>query len=264
MTKNSSFKVAVLTHGDCLEFLKAAEECDSYRITDVFVETNQTKQRSLIEKLRRSVKYDGIGATCSKMIRRKEYPTGLLHADSLKEYCTLKDISFNTIEKFHSALFKSKLRESRPDLGVLFGTNIIKKSVYQIPRLGSVNIHRGKIPYYRGGPPVFWELFNGETEVGITAHFVAPAVDTGEIIIQETVPLKYDYEKYGPDIDTFLEEFGETMRKSAAEITARAVEAVANGSAKPVTPDLSLGQRYRIPTYKQKKELIKRIIKRVS
>ncbi len=81
--------------------------------------------------------------------------------------------------------------------------NIIKESVFSIPRFGSINIHQGLAPIYRGGPTVFWELFNGENEIGITVHFVAPKVDTGDIILQKTLPLEYDFSRYELNFENF-------------------------------------------------------------
>ena len=47
------------------------------------------------------------------------------------------------------------MRAAEADLGIVWGTNILKECVFRIPRLGSINIHQGLTPYYRGGPPVF-------------------------------------------------------------------------------------------------------------
>ena len=264
MAIESSFKVVVLTHGNCLEFLKLASQSNDYSISEVFVETDQIKQRGIVEKLQRSIKYDGLAATVRKVVKRDEHPIGLDKSDELETLCKRFGIRLTFVKKFNSKLFREKLANASADLGVLYGTNIIRKSVYSIPRLGSVNIHTGKIPYYRGGPPIFWELFNDEKEIGITAHFVAPAVDTGEVIVQETTGLDYDFDKYGTDVDQFLVDFGRKLVPIAARVVEKAVSIVAKGEADPWTPDLTIGKRYRIPTYKEKKELIKRIIKRVS
>jgi methionyl-tRNA formyltransferase len=88
-------------------------------------------------------------------------------------------------------------------LGILYGTNIIKESVFGIPRLGSINLTKDSRRVYRGGPTVFWELFNDEKELGITIILSAAKVDTGDIILQKTLALVYDFTRYGLDLKGF-------------------------------------------------------------
>ena len=264
MTTKAAFRVAVLTHGNCLEFLRYATRATNFQVTDVFLETVQNKERGIKEKLTRSIKYDGWSATAGKFFRRNEYYSSETHADELSDVCRKNGINLVPVEKFNSKKFRERLKSVQADLGVIYGTNILKRSVFEIPKLGSLNIHRGKVPYYRGGPPVFWELFNNEKEIGITAHFVETAVDSGEIVVQKTMPLEYDYASYGTEIDSFLEDFDKLMAEPAAKSMYEAVELVASGNAKTTPPDLTKGKRYRIPTHKQKKELIRRIINRVN
>ena len=150
------------------------------------------------------------------------------------------------------------MRGAQADLGVIYGTNIIRESVFRIPRLGSINLHQGLAPFYRGGPPVFWELYNGEREVGLTVHFVAAKVDTGEILLQETVPLAYD-DAHGDDFDAFIAAYVERLRARSAELVARAVGMIAEGTYEARPQDTSLGKRYRLPTKREKDELRRRL-----
>jgi peptidoglycan/xylan/chitin deacetylase (PgdA/CDA1 family)/folate-dependent phosphoribosylglycinamide formyltransferase PurN len=86
------------------------------------------------------------------------------------------------------------VRSLEPDLGVVYGTRILKRSLFAIPRLGSINIHKRKVPDYRGGGPVgLWELLDGAAEIGVTVHEVVEALDAGAIIHAETIPIQpYD------------------------------------------------------------------------
>src|SRR5438093_2959716 len=83
----------------------------------------------------------------------------------------------------------AQIRSLRADLGVVAGTYVLCESVFALPRLGSINLHSGKAPEYRGAAPGFWELYNGEPEVGITIHRVTATLDAGHILRQETFPL---------------------------------------------------------------------------
>ena len=138
----------------------------------------------------------------------------------------------------------------------LYGTNIIRKAVFQIPKLGSINIHQGLAPIYRGGPTVFWELFNDEKEIGITVHFVAPKVDTGDLILQNTLPLEYDFDRYGLDYESFLADFRAILKEPSAQMMFGAIEQIALGEEQRTAQDTSIGKRYRLPTKREKDELL--------
>ena len=150
------------------------------------------------------------------------------------------------------------MRGTQADLGVIYGTNIVRESVFRIPRLGSINLHQGLAPFYRGGPPVFWELYNGEREVGLTVHFVEAKVDTGAILLQEAVPLAYD-DTHGDDFEAFIEAYTARLRARSAELVARAVELIAEGSYDARAQDTTQGKRYRLPTKREKDELRRRL-----
>ena len=102
--------------------------------------------------------------------------------------------SLGSVERHHFANFHddeclSALRKLAPDLGILAGTYILRPEVFSIPTMGCVNVHSGEAPRYRGAAPAFWELYNGETHVGITIHRVTAKLDAGNIILQELFPL---------------------------------------------------------------------------
>src|SRR5262249_59348759 len=56
------------------------------------------------------------------------------------------------------------LTECNADLGIVLGTRILKRTTFSVPKLGSINLHKGKVPEYRGTPPGFWELYDGAWE----------------------------------------------------------------------------------------------------
>jgi len=159
-------------------------------------------------------------------------------------------------------LFRSEtMRAANADLGILLGTNILRESVFKLPRLGSINLHQGLAPYYRGCPAIFWELYNGEREIGITVHFVESKVDTGDIILQRTVPLEYDY-RYESDFEAFITDYRQRLVVPCANLIADAVQMIADGNEARHPQDCSLGKRYRLPIKKEKDELRRRLRER--
>lgn len=250
-------RVVLLTHGGADLVIDRLARLDGVDLAGVFVETATSPERTFIEKLKRSVKYDGWAATAGKLVKRPA--NGIAEtADLTRQAAARHGIPITEVSNYHAEDSITLLRTVRADLGVIFGTNIIKESVFSIPKLGSINLHQGHAPFYRGGPPVFWELFNGENEVGLTAHFVAPQVDTGDIVMQAKVALEYDG-AYGSNFEAFIDDFRGRLREDSARLVADAVAAIAAGDFRRIPQDVSLGKRYRLPTKKEKDELRRRL-----
>ncbi len=261
-------KVVVLTHGGANRFLELLSALETVEIAGVFVETVTAPQRSLTEKIKRSVRYDGYAATVKKFSAAvlgsatkgaEELESARESQKSLDEFAESLGIPLCRVENYHAEATIERLRETNADLGILYGTNIIKESVFGIPRLGSINIHQGLAPFYRGGPTVFWELFNDEKQLGITVHFVAAKVDTGDIVLQKTVPLDYDFASYGLDFEKFLADFRASLVEPSAKLLAESVRLISVGQEKRARQDTSVGKRYRLPLKKEKDELRRRL-----
>jgi len=73
---------------------------------------------------------------------------------------------------------------------------IFKEEIIDLPRLGIINCHAGKLPFYRGRNVLTWAIINDETEFGITVHFIDGGIDTGDIILQKMYPIT-DNDDYG-------------------------------------------------------------------
>jgi len=77
-----------------------------------------------------------------------------------------------------------------PDLGLSLAAPILKERVFGVPRLGTINLHQGRVPDYRGMPPAFWEILNREKSVGCTIHKVLSALDSGPVLAETEVPIE--------------------------------------------------------------------------
>src|SRR5438477_3442641 len=92
--------------------------------------------------------------------------------------------------EIHAAASLDFVRRAQPQLGVVFGTRILKPELYDIPVHGSINVHQRKVPDYRGGGPIgLWELLDDCRELGVTVHRVAAAVDAGAVVATATIPI---------------------------------------------------------------------------
>ncbi len=77
-----------------------------------------------------------------------------------------------------------------PDLLVSIAYDqILRAPVRAVARRGAINFHAGMLPYYRGRNVINWALINGETEIGLTSHWMDDGIDTGDILLQRSVPV---------------------------------------------------------------------------
>jgi folate-dependent phosphoribosylglycinamide formyltransferase PurN len=266
--EDKKLRVIVLTHGEAESLLWDLLRLDNVEVAGVFVETEVNRRiYGLRDKLRRSIRYEGYAATAMKGLRllAGRGGSGRGATDRIREsqqslgrFAGDLGVSVYFLPNYHTEEAMGLMRAAEADLGIVWGTNILKECVFRIPRRGSINIHQGLAPYYRGGPPVFWELYNGEREIGVTVHFVESKVDTGEIIVQETLPLVYDY-SYGLNFEAFIADYRARMMDHCVRLMVNAVTLIADGAARPRPQNTALGTRYRLPVKREKDELRRRL-----
>ena len=92
---------------------------------------------------------------------------------------------------YHAETSLAFVRGLAPHLGLVYGTRILKPALFTIPTHGSINIHKRKVPDYRGGGPVgLWELLDGRPEIGVTVHEVTAELDAGRVVNSATIPIQ--------------------------------------------------------------------------
>lgn len=146
---------------------------------------------------------------------------------------------FITVPDVHAPAVLERVRESEPDLGVVYGAPILKPELFEIPPLGTLGIHHGRAPAYRGKKTTFWEMYNGERAAGVTIQRVNPGIDTGEIVRRG-------------EVEIGRKGYGQVCRELDAvgrQVYLEAILDVRRGSARFVPQDSSLprGPLYRQP-----------------
>ena len=139
--------------------------------------------------------------------------------------------------------------EFAPDLGLSLAASILRERLFGIPRLGTLNLHKGRLPDYRGMPPAFWELWNDEQAVGCSVHRVDAKLDTGAIVLHESIAR----EKYSTvrGMQLRLDTLGVKLMRAA-------VEQVLSGEAQSL-PQPAGGRTNRKPTLAQIATLERRL-----
>ena len=145
------------------------------------------------------------------------------------------------VDNLHSAQSIDQVRAFAPDLGLSLAAPILREPLFSAPRLGTINLHKGKVPDYRGMPPAFWETWNHETSVGCTVHRVDAKLDTGHIVRQTSVERAPFSTVRGLQLQ--LDEIG-------IELMTAAVQDLLGGGA-VTTPQPAGGKTYRKPTLGQ-------------
>jgi folate-dependent phosphoribosylglycinamide formyltransferase PurN len=121
----------------------------------------------------------------------------LLHArEEIELKRKLQRISdrIHFVTNIHAQPVLEQVCALEPDLGLIYGSPILKPELFEIPRLGTLGIHHGKVPEYRGNKTVFWAMYNGDPVAGVTIQKVNKGLDTGSIV--KTGEVKADRRSY--------------------------------------------------------------------
>ena len=154
-----------------------------------------------------------------------------------------------TVSDIHAGATIDAVRDFEPDLGLSLAAPILRPSIFSIPRLGTMNLHKGRVPDYRGMPPAFWELWNDEASVGCTVHWVAEKLDTGDVVRETTV--RRDKHSTIQGLQLVLDEVGVAlMRYAVLDALAGVANARSQGAG---------GRTYRKPTLAQIATLERRL-----
>lgn len=128
-------------------------------------------------------------------------------------------------EKLRDPEFQNALRTYRPDLQVVVAFRMLPESVWSLPPKGTFNLHASLLPQYRGAAPINWAVMNGETETGVTTFFLNHEIDTGSIIMQESIAIL-------PNDNAGI--IHDKLMKLGADLVVKTVEAISKNEAKTI------------------------------
>ncbi|MDY5240028.1 MAG: methionyl-tRNA formyltransferase [Bacteroides helcogenes] len=126
------------------------------------------------------------------VITMPDKPAGRGHRlqfSPVKQYALDHDLPLLQPEKLKDEAFVEALRAWKADLQIVVAFRMLPEVVWNMPRLGTFNLHASLLPQYRGAAPINWAVINGDTETGITTFFLKHEIDTGEVIRQVHVPI---------------------------------------------------------------------------
>ena len=179
-----------------------------------------------VESLKRLVEggYNVVG-----VITMPDKPMGrhgsVLQPSPVKQYAVSQGLRVLQPEKLKEESFVEELRSLQADLQIVVAFRMLPEVVWNMPRLGTFNLHASLLPQYRGAAPINWAVINGDTETGITTFFLKHEIDTGEIIQQVRVPIA-DTDNVGIVHDKLMMLGGELVLETVDAILAGTVKAI--------------------------------------
>lgn len=169
------------------------------------------------------------GCNIIAVITAADKPAGRgmkLNKSAVKQYAELKGLKTLQPEKFKKPEFLEELKLLKADLQIVVAFRMLPEIVWNMPPMGTINLHASLLPQYRGAAPINWAIINGEKETGVTTFKLQHEIDTGNILLQEKIVMG-ENETAG--------ELHDRMKIVGAGILVETVQRLANGSLKEIS-----------------------------
>ena len=179
-----------------------------------------------VESLRQLVEggYNVVG-----VITMPDKPMGrhgsVLQPSPVKQYALEKGLRVLQPVNLKDEAFVEELRSLKADLQIVVAFRMLPEVVWNMPAMGTFNLHASLLPQYRGAAPINWAIINGDTETGITTFFLKHEIDTGEVIQQVRIPIA--------DADN-VEVIHDKLMNLGGRLVTETVDAILVGTVKPV------------------------------
>ena len=140
---------------------------------------------------------------------------------AVKKYAVRHHLKVLQPEKLKNPGFLEELRSLNADLQIVVAFRMLPESVWNMPPLGTINLHGSLLPQYRGAAPINWAVINGEKETGVTTFKLKHEIDTGDILMQESFPI---------DENETAGEVHDKMKEVGARVLVETVKGIADGT----------------------------------
>jgi len=162
-----------------------------------------------------------------------------LSESAVKKYAIQQNLRLLQPEKLKNPEFIAELESLKADLQIVVAFRMLPEMVWNMPPLGTFNLHASLLPQYRGAAPLNWAIINGETVTGATTFLLSHEIDTGRIIFQEKITIEEN--------DT-VGDLHDRMMVIGAELVMKTVDAIAEDNIKPVDQEELIDQSGSIKT----------------
>ena len=149
-----------------------------------------------------------------------------LQESAVKKYAVEKGLNVLQPEKLKNPQFLEELQQLSADVQVVVAFRMLPELVWNMPRMGTINVHASLLPQYRGAAPINWAIINGEKETGVTTFKLKHEIDTGDILLQEKIAIS-ENETAG--------ELHDKLKELGARVLVRTIHRLADGTLKEVS-----------------------------
>jgi methionyl-tRNA formyltransferase len=146
----------------------------------------------------------------------------------VKKYAVKHHLKILQPEKLKDPHFIEELRSLNADLQVVVAFRMLPEVIWNMPPMGTINLHGSLLPQYRGAAPINWAIINGEKETGVTTFKLKHEIDTGNILLQESLPVG-ENETAG--------EVHDRMKEIGAQLLIKTTEGLFDGTLKEVSQE---------------------------
>ena len=108
---------------------------------------------------------------------------------AVKEYALMNNLTLLQPTNLKDETFLAELKALNANLQIVVAFRMLPKVVWEMPGLGTFNLHASLLPNYRGAAPINWAIINGETKTGVTTFFIDDKIDTGAMILNSEVAI---------------------------------------------------------------------------
>lgn len=132
------------------------------------------------------------GANIVAVVTAPDKPAGRgkqMHQSAVKQYALQQNLTILQPEKLKNPEFLAELAAFKADLQIVVAFRMMPVVVWDMPSMGTINVHGSLLPQYRGAAPINRAIMNGETLTGVTTFKLKHEIDTGDILLQEQVPI---------------------------------------------------------------------------
>ncbi|NTS40532.1 methionyl-tRNA formyltransferase [Flavisolibacter sp. BT320] len=112
-----------------------------------------------------------------------------LQESAVKKYAVENGLRLLQPEKLKAPAFLDELKSLEADIQVVVAFRMLPELVWNMPPMGTINVHGSLLPQYRGAAPINWAIINGEKETGVTTFKLKHEIDTGDVLLQERIPI---------------------------------------------------------------------------
>ncbi|MEO6455265.1 MAG: methionyl-tRNA formyltransferase [Ginsengibacter sp.] len=144
---------------------------------------------------------------------------------AVKKFAVANNLKLLQPEKLKDAGFLNELKSLNADLQIVVAFRMLPQVVWNMPPLGTVNLHASLLPQYRGAAPINWAIINGEKETGVTTFKLQQEIDTGNILISENIIIG-EAETAG--------ELHDRMKEIGADLLIKTIDGIVNKTIKEI------------------------------